>query len=1467
MTQTRLVDQEQALQIVEELIEVGLTVDDGGPSRVLCLAGPPRSGKTTVASQALLLALRAYGDGAARLVVSGRHAADQLSRHIITQMGSLGQTRPVGTLQAFAFQLLTAACQLKNGQALPKLLNGAEQDALLRTVVARHVAHVRSGDDCVSCRLLERYFASEVNWSGVVTKTPIGARELSDHIDDSFIAQLRDMIARMTELGLDTLGQDEVLEALAQQKLDLDARDRLNVQWRLAFALWKEYLDEIESTYTGEYRLDSSQLLIASQEAVVHAEGLALPRMLVVDDWQDLTIAGMGFVQALWEHGVRLVLVGNNDESVQAFRGSYPEFLSRRIRQLVHQDDYIAERSLLPADFGRLGAVCLQLPYRPITQVEQDAHNSFTSAVEKRMSSTRPASFADLLTARISLSILDEEENADPLFDRPGKMPHWEYSAPITPLDSGSALCSDGSVTARLFQQPDQEEADVVWQIKHEFLAGHWDWNDMAVIAHDNATVRSIGQKLRVEGVPVRYSSIAQPLKDVPTVQGLFALIHLAQARSQNLYASQYQQAKEQAQSLASHFRTLLSSPLMQAQLPDRQTTRPVRVGHLDTLLAVVVSLTHIEQVQVSDADGGADVTSAAAIRQVSAQWKRYVQERENMRNQLQAQTGVSVDDSLMDGIASPAPGSMQLGLDSLSVDALYTLLLFDGVPESQEGDLPARAGESGLRQSVMKVLQAIADSHQTDPDLKALEHCLYIVDKTARGLDSLDHDEPEYVLWQAWEATGLADQWQTESLEASLAGEQANDRLDAMMRLFQFATSSQVFASINDFMSQVEGMQIEADSLAHVGPVEHAVTLTTPAGAAALAQTWPVVWLPSLQEGVWPNLVPRDMLFGAEDLANVILYGSIRQVEPGQRAHNSRLKNTLYAEEKGFLIAVSRAERELKVSAVWNDSTVPSDFLYGFLPEFFPRVSDVSQAHFTQVGERDDSTNLFSGLEVGERGLVAAARSILVRHSIQESDGVRNNHELPVGGQYISAETADDAAATLRLLAHKGLREANPANWPFVYSSQEAQFQVSQPSSTLTKRTSVQHVTLSPSAVDNIWSCPLEWVMGNRFSGPGASSVAMSFGSLIHQVAEQASKDGLDRPGRLDLGKDDVGSQKLIEDTTDSMMEIYRDLLERFPTFSHPKDAYEVRRRDSRARSVLGNIASYFVKSAQEGYASGGKTPVVVGTLLDAQQEEQFTASFTPGDFTAIWNATYPEHALEEEEFFALISALSGGFPQSLSLDTNITLSGRIDRLEHREIDGMRVNRLVDYKTGNTKHTGPQVFSDLQLVCYQLGLAFTSEQASGASASTAMSSLEQADPVSQAVLFDVSMCPAPAWSRTAETVYQPALFREGRFNTVFEPRFYQGKLSKLAKLDPLSVRTPNGVRQQTWDFVRQVQSTDQGIWALTMVARVCFAAGVKLSTQLQDVMFDSVHCHKKKKNGNCQAWEFVAGTVMEDQR
>ena len=129
---------------------------------------------------------------------------------------------------------------------------------------------------------------------------------------------------------------------------------------------------------------------------------------------------------------------------------------------------------------------------------------------------------ADVIASRISLSIPSPEDEPLPPAERPGKL-----TAILGGVDAANYQ-ADGTVTAGLYRSSREELDDVVWRIKRAHLDRHIRWNDMAVITHDNAAVRLFGERLRRDGVPVRYSSVTRPLKDETFVQGLFALVELA---------------------------------------------------------------------------------------------------------------------------------------------------------------------------------------------------------------------------------------------------------------------------------------------------------------------------------------------------------------------------------------------------------------------------------------------------------------------------------------------------------------------------------------------------------------------------------------------------------------------------------------------------------------------------------------------------------------------------------------------------------------------------------------------------------------------------------------------------------------------------------------------------------------------------------------------------------------------------
>ncbi|MGJ0655734.1 PD-(D/E)XK nuclease family protein [Bifidobacterium catenulatum] len=1343
-------------------------------AHVTLVAGAPRSGKTEFALDMLIAAMKRYGDANAVMTVSGRQIADMLGDRAIRELSAVSQARPVTTLSAVAFRLLTAA-RSAQGKPLPKLLNGAEQDVIIRKVLTSHVEHRQHGDECATCDLLRVYFAVS-EWSGLV----------ADDSTDAFANQLRDMLARMNEIGAKPELENMLVARAASRNGELDARrERLRTQWRLAFALREEYNAAIRAAYSGEYRLDASQLMIDATEAVSDIRDADIPNMLIVDDFQDATLAGFALLEALHNRGTRLLLVGNPDEAVQTFRGSYPEYLFNEAQ-------------------SRMGAR-LERIENLYAACENDGAQTIRNASNRQ---NVHDDYRTLVATRVSLSIASTEPTDVPLPERPGKMRNIPGAMPIEALPSGNTdACvtpADGSVKTALYRSSSEELDDVVWKIKTEHLQRSREWNDMAVITHDNATVRAFGERLRADGVPVRYSSVTRPLKDEPFVQGLFALIELAELKRRTIAASGMD-PQAAGSYIRSRVASIMASPLITVGGDRQHEGRPARLASVESAMHALASLAEIvgdDEIRAQDSANMAktDVEQQSSLLRLMADWHEYMAKCHAISDEGQHDGGHDGDQN------DPV----------FDMDALYVLLL--------EGNTD-------------RVIDTIASVTGSDPQVKAFASLWKVLDKTCEAEHKLVLREPQYVLDCAWRACGKAEIWQRVALEHSAAGRAANDRLDAAMRLFNYASggeSSGEFAArtIEAFMEQVRSLTIEADSLAHTAPIDQAVTLTTPAGAAG--RHWNLVFLPSLQQGQWPNLTPRNTLFGGEELADVMLHGELSDtVTTSAGKRDAQLAAVLASEQKSFLVALTRADECAVMSAVLNDDHVPSDFLYGYVPEWFDRDrdADMERREYAAIGSQGD----YAGLESDPRGLIAAARSVL---AMEPSNSPK----------------ARDAAETLALLASRGIRAADPDCWPFV----------EEPVS-LAERETIQDgktrqsdvVTLSPSAVDNLWACPVCWMLENRFSGPRMGSVATNFGSLIHTVAQKATEAGLDMPEQHTA----ISDMDNIDAITEQMYAEYERLRGDLKGITDPAQRYQALKKDEQAKDALRNIATYFVQSNHGDYPIKNNDAFSVGKLTKAEPELKFTAKFDFDDILAAYNAMDGIHTISRNELIAIMGTLVGGWPQTgMSEHLTVRLTGRIDRVERRDMaDGTQQVRLIDYKTGASPN-GEGLFNDLQLVCYQLGLVFP--EGSGLHGAQAVAA---APNITQSALFHVTKhaFPAPYGNTAAESHMQQALFANGSLNTgAFVPRYYIKKLDKDFQDGLDEMLPPMEVSDEHWSEFVGLRNT-MVVWSLTMIARVFYAAAASRANEIT-ARPTSEHMKYCRNTAVCPACAGEQNTVFE---
>ncbi|MFV0373826.1 PD-(D/E)XK nuclease family protein [Microbacterium sp.] len=297
-------------------------------------------------------------------------------------------------------------------------------------------------------------------------------------------------------------------------------------------------------------------------------------------------------------------------------------------------------------------------------------------------------------------------------------------------------------------------------------------------------------------------------------------------------------------------------------------------------------------------------------------------------------------------------------------------------------------------------------------------------------------------LLWTVWEETGRSRDWPQTAAGHGPVAEQARRDIDAVVALFQAAKRHGERGDGTGPLAFIRGIldsDVAEDRLA-VPPPGAAVRVLTP--AAALGTEFDTVVVAGVQDGVWPNLRTRGSLLDTWRLASA--------GEPVPDAVDRR-RAVLHDELRLFARAVSRARCRLLVTAVADDDTGPSG-LFEFLPPALPAPAEA--AHPLSL-----------------RGLVAAHRRTLTTPGTSDAE-------------------RDAAAGQLRLLAEAGADGADPEQW----------YGVADPSSPATVA-QAGTLSVSPSRVQTLEVCPLDWVIGEL--GGDAGSTVAGVGTLVHSALE----------------------------------------------------------------------------------------------------------------------------------------------------------------------------------------------------------------------------------------------------------------------------------------------------------------------------------------------------------------------------
>ncbi|MBR7829002.1 ATP-dependent helicase [Actinospica sp. MGRD01-02] len=422
----------------------------GGP--LLVLAGPG-TGKTTTLVEAVLGRLE--GPDAVRpeeilVLTFSRAAAAELRDRIGARLGGTGGVPGATTFHSFCFALLGRFKDPALFSEPLRLLSGPEQDVVIRELV-------RGTIDPLTGWQAPGGGADEARWPAAL-RAALGTR--------GFAEELRAVLLRAREQGLDPAR----LRGFAEQA------DRPD--WRAAARFFAEYLDVTDARGVLDYAELVHRAVILAETPEVREQLRAAYRVVFVDEYQDTDPAQVRLLEALAGDGRELVVVGDPDQSIYAFRGA-------------------------------------------------DLHGILEFPDRFRTGGGEPAPIAVLRTSRRSgptlLRASRRVARRMPLTRLPAEKvrEHRELSPAEGAPDTGS-------VSVLTFPAVAIEQAALADLLRRAHLEDGVDWADMAVLARTGAQLASLRRALTMGNVPVEVRAEQLPLAREPAVATLLLALRCA---------------------------------------------------------------------------------------------------------------------------------------------------------------------------------------------------------------------------------------------------------------------------------------------------------------------------------------------------------------------------------------------------------------------------------------------------------------------------------------------------------------------------------------------------------------------------------------------------------------------------------------------------------------------------------------------------------------------------------------------------------------------------------------------------------------------------------------------------------------------------------------------------------------------------------------------------------------------------
>lgn len=398
------------------------------------VVGAPGTGKTTTALRRVHYAITELGVPAEKclLLASNRRAASAARDELSLQTQKAFREPIARTIHAVAHLVVSRGMQLTDEDL--HLISGPEQDATLKELLAGHRDATAAGD-----------VGSGPAWPSFCEEAlPL----------DGFRHELRDLLMVALEHGLTP---DDLRDWASRTQ---------RAEWSCAADVLQEYEGVTRMEYAGAY--DPASLLAGASQALSKNDELAAEylhrwRVIVVDDAQEYSEAGLKVLNTLATADTDVTLIGDPDASTLAFRGAESaRFL----------EDQSPERVTLNTSWRRgAGLAAMSAKVAQNIGVRREfEHRSVDRAVERSL---------------------------------PGQIAKQVVLLPTSA----------------------HESAWVARHLRSLHLEHGVPWSDMAVIARTSGHIQEMSRQLTNYDVPVRAPLVQVPLCQEPVVLALRSAI------------------------------------------------------------------------------------------------------------------------------------------------------------------------------------------------------------------------------------------------------------------------------------------------------------------------------------------------------------------------------------------------------------------------------------------------------------------------------------------------------------------------------------------------------------------------------------------------------------------------------------------------------------------------------------------------------------------------------------------------------------------------------------------------------------------------------------------------------------------------------------------------------------------------------------------------------------------------------